>query len=201
MNVVPLVAIVLIAIALAVVARPTKVFAAVILLSILISTINYLLYIPPIQLFFFAVILFAAVFIFTSTIIEERGITPENRDALCSSISRLINVLSSEINIDTLMRGTVITLVSAVIGSTLYYAVLQWLRATAIAAFLTTLILATSEWLTVRVLKKRGLDVTVLALIALAMTAIPQVQPFISEAFSGIAESLRYVEVVLFALG
>ena len=59
MNVVPLVAIVLIAIALAVVARPTKVFAAVILLSILISTINYLQYTPPVQLFFFAVILFA----------------------------------------------------------------------------------------------------------------------------------------------
>jgi len=200
MSVTPAIAIVLIAIALAVVFRPTKVFAAVILLSILVSTINYLLYTPPVQLFFFAAILFAAVSISATTIIEERGITPEN-DALCSSISRLIKILSPEISIDKLMRGIVITLDSAVIGSTLYYAVLRWLRAPIIAAFLTTLILATSEWITVRMLKKRGLDVTVLTLIALAMAAIPQIQPFISEAFSGIDESVRYVEVVLSALG
>jgi len=200
MSVVPAVAMILIVIALAVVARPAKVFAVVILLSILASTINYLLYTPPVQLFFFAVILFAAAFIFAAVIIEERGIASEN-DALCSSISRLIKILSPEINIDKLMRGIVITLVSAVIGSTLYYSVLQWLRAPIIAAFLTTLILATSEWLTVRMLKKRGLDVAVLTLIALAMVVIPQVQPFISEAFSGIDESVRYVEVVLSALG
>jgi len=201
MNVVPAVAIVLIAIALAVVARPTKVFAAVIFLSILVSTVNYLLYTPPVQLFFFAVILFAAVFISAAIIIEERGITPGNRDALCSSISRLIKIVSPEISIDALMRGIVIMLVSAVIGSTLYYAILQWLRAPIIAALLTTPILATSGWLTVKMLKKRGLDVAVLTLTALAMTAIPQVQPFISEAFSGIDESMRYIEVVLSALG
>jgi len=200
MNVVPTIAIVLIAIALAVVARPTKVFVAVILLSILVSTVNYLLYTPPVQLFFFAVILFAAVLISVTTIIEERGITPEN-DALCSSIGRLIKIPSPEISIDKFTRGIVITLVSVVIGSSLYYALLQWLRAPIIAAFLTTLILATSEWLTVRVLKKRGLDVAVLTLLALAMAAIPQIQPFISEAFSEIDESVRYVEVVLHALG
>jgi len=200
MNVVPAVAMILIAIALALVARPTKVSAAVILLSILVSTINYLLYTPPVQLFFFAVILFAAAFISAATIIEEREITPEN-DALCSSISRLIKILSPEISVDKLAKGVVITLVSAVIGSALYYAVLQRLRAPIIAAFLTTLILAASEWLTVKVLKKRGLDVAVLTLIALAMVVIPQVQPFISEAFSGIDESVRYVEVVLSALG
>jgi len=200
MNAVPAVAMVLIIIALAVVARPTKVFAAVVLLSILASTINYLLYTPPVQLFFFAAIIFAAVFISVATIIGERGITPEN-DALCSSTSRLIKMLSPEISIDKLVRGIVITLVSAVIGSALYYAVLQWLRASIIATLLTILILATSEWLTVRMLKKRGLDVAVLTLIALAMAAIPQVQPFISEAFSEIDESMRYVEVVLSALG
>jgi len=200
MNVASAAAMVLVAIALVVVARPTKVFAAVILLSIFVSTINYLLYTPPVQLFFFASILFAAVFISTAIIIGERGITPEN-DALCSSISRLIKMLTPEINTDKLMRGIVIALASTVIGSTLYYAVLQWLRAPIIAAFLTTLILAASEWLTVRMLRKRGLDVAVLTLIALAIAAIPQVQPYISEAFSGIDESMRYVEVILSALG